>query len=84
MPRTPDYTRYGFSDSFNEIPSQQRDQKGLGTVPFVEILVSMVSIVVMESMVFADNYGFYGNYQNCGKSGNYKARGGALARRLFA
>lgn len=41
----------------------------------MEILVSMVSIVVMESMVFTDNYGFYRNYQNCGKSGkcgNYK------------
>lgn len=42
----------------------------------MEILVSMVSIVVMEIMVFTDNYGFYGNYQNYGKSGkcgNYKA-----------
>ena len=27
----------------------------------MEILVVMVSIVAMESMVFADNYGFYGN-----------------------
>ena len=36
----------------------------------MEILVVMVSIVAMESMVFADNYGFYGK---SGKCGNYKA-----------
>ena len=32
-------------------------------------------MVFIESMVFTDNYGFYRNYQNCGKSGkcgNYK------------
>lgn len=50
---------------------------------------SMEILVVMESMVFADNYGFYGNYQNyenCGKSGkcgNHKARGGASGSPLI-
>ena len=53
MPRTPDYTRYGFSDSFNEIPSQQRDQKGLGTVPFMEIAVFYGNF---------SGYGFYSGY----------------------
>lgn len=60
MPRTPDYTGYGFSDTFNEIPSQQRDQKGLGTVPFMEITVF---------------YGFYGIYGNSSQYGFYSGYG---------